>query len=70
MLRQTLLALLNSRVNAALIAAGCVDAYANVQPSVRPEFGESRMAMAANVVSFMGIEYTAAFGFDGHSEQN
>lgn len=40
MLRQTLLALLNSRVNAALIAAGCVDAYANVQPSVRPEFGD------------------------------
>jgi arginyl-tRNA synthetase len=40
MLRQTLLALLNSRVNAALIAAGCVDASANVQPSVRPEFGD------------------------------
>ena len=40
MLRQTLLSLLNSRVDAALIAAGCVDAPANVQPSVRPEFGD------------------------------
>src|SRR3984957_9529877 len=28
------------RVNAALTAAGCVDAPANVQPAVRPEFGD------------------------------
>jgi arginyl-tRNA synthetase len=40
MLCQTLLALLNSRVDAALKAAGCVDAPANVQPAARPEFGD------------------------------
>ena len=40
MLRQTLITLLNSRVNAALTAAGCVDAPANVQPAARPEFGD------------------------------
>src|ERR1700735_1634275 len=40
MLRQTLITLLNSRVNAALTAAGCVHAPANVQPAVRPEFGD------------------------------
>jgi len=38
--RQTVLALLNSRVGAALTAAGCVGAPANVQPSLRPEFGD------------------------------
>jgi arginyl-tRNA synthetase len=40
MVCQTLSALLNSRVDAALIAAGCVDAPANVQTAVRPEFGD------------------------------
>ena len=40
MLNQTLLTLLNSRVGAALAAAGCVDAPANVQPAGRPEFGD------------------------------
>ena len=40
MMCQTLLALLNSRVDAAMSAAGCIDAPANVQPSVRAEFGD------------------------------
>ena len=40
MLNQTLLTLLNSRVGAALAAAGCVDALPNVQPAGRPEFGD------------------------------
>ena len=40
MLSQTLITLLNRRVDAALTAAGCVDAPANVQPAVRPEFGD------------------------------
>jgi arginyl-tRNA synthetase len=39
-LNQTLLALLNSRVGAALASAGCVNAPANVQPAGRPEFGD------------------------------
>lgn len=40
MLNLTLLTLLNARVGAALAAAGCVDAPANVQPAGRPEFGD------------------------------
>ena len=40
MLSRTLITLLNSRVDAALTAAGCVDAPANVQPAARPEFGD------------------------------
>ena len=37
---QTLLQLLNTRVQDALAAAGCADASANVQPSSRPEHGD------------------------------
>jgi arginyl-tRNA synthetase len=37
---QTLLQLLNARVQAALAAAGCADASANVQPASRPEHGD------------------------------
>jgi arginyl-tRNA synthetase len=37
---QTLLQLLNARVQDALAAAGCADAPANVQPSGRPEHGD------------------------------
>lgn len=37
---QTLLQLLNARVEDALTAAGCADAPANVQPSGRPEHGD------------------------------
>jgi arginyl-tRNA synthetase len=37
---QTLLQLLNARVQHALTAAGCADASANVQPSGRPEHGD------------------------------
>ena len=40
MLNLTLLTLLHARVGAALAAAGCVDAPANVQPAGRPEFGD------------------------------
>ena len=40
MLSLTLITLLNSRVDAALTAAGCVDAPANVQPAARSEFGD------------------------------
>jgi arginyl-tRNA synthetase len=37
---QTLLQLLNARVQDALTAAGCADATANVQPAGRPEHGD------------------------------
>jgi arginyl-tRNA synthetase len=37
---QTLLQLLNARVQDALAAAGCADASANVQPAGRPEHGD------------------------------
>jgi arginyl-tRNA synthetase len=37
---QTLLQLLNARVQDALVAAGCADATANVQPAGRPEHGD------------------------------
>ena len=37
---QTLLQLLNTRVQDALAAAGCADASANVQPAGRPEHGD------------------------------
>lgn len=37
---QTLLQLLNARVQDALTAAGCADASANVQPAGRPEHGD------------------------------
>lgn len=37
---QTLLELLNTRVCAALTAAGCEDAPALIQPAARPEFGD------------------------------
>jgi arginyl-tRNA synthetase len=37
---QTLLQLLNARVQEALVAAGCADATANVQPAGRPEHGD------------------------------
>src|ERR1700735_4433321 len=40
MLRQTLITLLNSRVNAALTPVGYANAPANVQPAARPECGD------------------------------
>ena len=53
---QTLLALLNSRVDAALNAAGCADASSNVQPAARAEFGDYQANGVMTAAKFRRIK--------------